>query len=285
MWVFGLSTTLLLVGLWGRAVTVDESTISESVKAVVDAEVAQDRIYDWIGDAIADTQELGNDQASAVISHLRSRAEVRVAIDVIIERFVAALFAPEGESILVDIEGAIAPVVPVVVDALSAQNVAVDEGLLVAALGDTSSIELDTGEAAGVAAVVRDAKALVSRVVFFALVSMMLSGVAAVSLAERRYAMVRTLSVRVLLSAISFAVLFRLGAWALDPGRGGTAVANGGSIILGSNLHVFAVIAIVASVFGAAGGWVAWLRQQRRADAVGLETALSDDDTKELAVL
>ena len=282
MWVFGLSTTLLLVGLWGRAVTVDEATVAESAKAVVDAEVAQDRIYDWIGDAIAETQNVGNDQAAAVISELRSRPELTAAIDDIVEGFVAALFAPEGGSTIVDIASAVEPIIPIVVGELSAQDVAVDEGLFESALDDAPAIELDTEEAAGVAAVVQDARTLVSRVVLFAFVTMLLAGAAAIALAEKRYAMVRTLSIRVLLSALSFAVLFRMGAWALDPDRGGTPVANGGSIILGSNGHVFVLIAIAAGVVGTAGGWVAWQRQRIRLQPVAVESDVSDDDTKEL---
>jgi len=273
---------LLLVGLWGRAVTVDEATVAESAKAVVDAEVAQDRIYDWIGDAIAETQNVGNDQAAAVISELRSRPELTAAIDDIVEGFVAALFAPEGGSTIVDIASAVEPIIPIVVGELSAQDVAVDEGLFESALDDAPAIELDTEEAAGVAAVVLDARTLVSRVVLFAFVTMLLAGAAAIALAEKRYAMVRTLSIRVLLSALSFAVLFRMGAWALDPDRGGTPVANGGSIILGSNGHVFVLIAIAAGVVGTAGGWVAWQRQRIRLQPVAVESDVSDDDTKEL---
>jgi len=273
---------LLLVGLWGRAVTVDEATVAESAKAVVDAEVAQDRIYDWIGDAIAETQNVGNDQAAAVISELRSRPELTAAIDDIVEGFVAALFAPEGGSTIVDIASAVEPIIPIVVGELSAQDVAVDEGLFESALDDAPAIELDTEEAAGVAAVVQDARTLVSRVVLFAFVTMLLAGAAAIALAEKRYAMVRTLSIRVLLSALSFAVLFRMGAWALDPDRGGTPVANGGSIILGSNGHVFVLIAIAAGVVGTAGGWVAWQRQRIRLQPVAVESDVSDDDTKEL---
>lgn len=282
MWVFGLSTTLLLLGLWGRAVTVDEPTIAESAKAVVGAEVAQDRIYDWIGDAIAETQNIGNDQAAAVISDLRERPEIKAAMDDIVEGFVGALFASDGGSTVVDIQSAIEPVVPVVVRELSAHSVVVDEVQLAAALGDATAIELGTGEAAGVAAVVKDAKSLVSRVVLFAVVSMVLAGVAAIALAERRYAMVRTLSIRVLLSSLSFAVLFRLGSWALDPTGGGTPVANGGSIILGSNGHVFVLIAVVAAVVGIAGGLAAWTRQRTRPEAIVAEEDSADNDTEEL---
>lgn len=285
MWVFGLSTTLLLLGLWGRAVTVDEATIAESAKAVVNAEVAQERIYDWIGDAIVETQNVGSDEAAAVISQLRNRPEVSGAIDDIVGGFVAALFAPEGGSTTLDIQGAIEPIIPVVVRELSAHAVAVDEVLLEEALADATTIELDTGGVAGVAAVVRDARALVSRVVVFALLTMILAGASAIALAERRYAMVRTLSIRVLLSALSFSVLFRLGSWALDPARGGTPVANGGSIILGSNGHVFILIAVLAAVTALAGGSVAWARQRTRLQTPGIATDRSDDDTKELVAV
>ena len=227
-------------------------------------------------------QNVGSDEANAVVARLRNRPEIEAAIDVIVEQFVVALFEPDGGSTVVDIQEAVIPVLPVVVAELSAESVAVDEGLLVAALGNASEIEFDTGGITGVAAVVRDAKALVSRVVLVAFVSMILSATAAVALAERRYAMVRTLSSRVLLSALSFAVLFQLGSWALDPERGGTPVASGGSVILGSNGHIFLVIAVIAAATGIAGGWVAWTRQRTRLASPLAESEGSDDDTREL---
>jgi hypothetical protein len=89
----------------------------------------------------------------------------------------------------------------------------------------------------------------------------------------------------VLLSALSFAVLFKVGSWALDPERGGTPVASGGSIILASNGHTFIVIAVIAAAVGIAGGWVAWKRQRARLEAPIAESDLSDDDTKELVAV
>ena len=43
LWVFGLSTTLLLVGLWGRAITVDQNTITRSTEAALSAELVTER--------------------------------------------------------------------------------------------------------------------------------------------------------------------------------------------------------------------------------------------------
>ncbi len=294
MWIFGISTSLLLVGLWGRAVTVDQATVTESAQTVVDAEVAKGRIYDWIRDAVVDSQSVGSTEAEAVITEIQTRSEVSVAINNVVGAFVGALFTPEGESAVVDLETAISPAVPVIVEQLSEHDVPVDEGALVHALGDAATIELDTDGAARVASAMSDARALVSRVVVLAFLMMMLSGAAALVLAKQRFVMLRTLSLRVLLSALSFAVLFRVGAWALDPNGGRSPVATGGSIILGSNSHVFVIIAAVAAAVGGIGGWVAWRRRKRfLAEDITIEmftassgggsyNSVSDDDTREL---
>lgn len=282
MWVFGLSTTLLLLGLWGRAVTADQQTVTDTAMAVVDAEVAQDRIYDWIEGAISQSQGVGSAEAEVAISQLRESPELEAVIDNVIWSFVAALFAEPGETAVIDLEAALSPAVPVIVEQLSSQDVPVDESAVKAALDDASVIELDTGGAAGIAEIVSDARTLVSQVVVLAFFIMVASAAAAIALAQGRYAMLRTLAIRVVLSSLSFAVLFRLGSWAFDPDAGGSPVANGGSVLLGSNGHVFVLMAVVAAVIGSVGAWVAWQRRCWPAAAVDSETELVDDDTKEL---
>lgn len=261
----------------------------ESAQAVVDADVATDRIYDWIGDAVSGSQSVGSAEADALVTAIRNRPEVSRAINDVIGAFVGALFTPEGEPAVIDLESAIAPAVPVIVDGLSERGLPIDEAALVLALDDASMIKLDTKGAADVAAVMRDARALVSRVVVLAFLTMMLSGAAALAISKQRFVMLRTLSLRVFLSALSFAVLFRLGAWALDPNGGGSPIATGGSILLGSNGDVFITIAVIAAVVTVFGAWVA--RQRRKgylADDITIEMFaagsgfVSDDDTREL---
>jgi hypothetical protein len=68
-------------------------------------------------------------------------------------------------------------------------------------------------------------------------------------LAEEHLAMIRSLAVRLAVSAITFTILLRVGAWATDPSRGRSPLASGGSVLLGSNhLVLFLVAAAALSV-------------------------------------
>ncbi|MEZ5174954.1 MAG: hypothetical protein R2823_01955 [Acidimicrobiia bacterium] len=279
MWVFGLSVSMLLVGLWGRSVVVDRQTVADATRVVVDADLARERIRGWITGAVTASQDLDSGQVNEAVDAVSDRPEVAAAIDDAVEAFVGALFATGDERVVIDAERLVAPIVPVVVEQLERQQLPVDAEALAAALNDASAIELGTDGLAGVAAAVQDARALVTRVVVLALLVMVASGGLAVALAEERFAMVRTLSIRVLLSALSFAVLFRLGAWALDPHGGRSPIASGGSVVLGSNGHVFLAMAALAALIGTIGAALAW-RRRRPLPFVPIESEA--DDTAEL---
>lgn len=280
MWVFGLSTTFLLLGLWGRAVSLDQPTVAESAATVVDADIARDRVLAWVEDAMVQAGAVEPDRAALVLERVEGSAEMRQAIDNVVDEFVAALFAPSGEDPTIDIGAAIAPAVPVITAELEAADAPVDDETLGDLLAATA-MELDTGEAAGLATIVREARSFVTQAVLLALAIMLASGTGAVLLADERYAMLRTLAVRVLLSALSFAVFFRIGGWALDPSRGRSPVIGGTSILLGSNGHVFLIAAVAAALVATGGGWIAWNRK-RRPVGTNTPTVAADDDTREL---
>jgi len=118
-------------------------------------------------------------------------------------------------------------------------------------------------------------------VVLVAALSLVILGSTALVLSEYRYAMLRTLSTRVVLAAMTYALLFRVAAWALDPDRGRSPVLGGGSVLLGSNGHVFLIVAGIAAALATVGGTVAWRRTQARKLAA-LPPVPLDDDTREL---
>ena len=280
LWTFGLATTLLLVGLWGRAITHDRPTMQASVRSVVDAEIAGNRISSWIEDGIISSTDIGPETAEQVVSDLRKHPEVEAALGSLVDEFVGALFTAEGEEATLELRDALAPVVPLVASGLADHDIPVDESVLAAALAEADAIDLDTGDAAAVARVVDNARSVLTLIVVLSALTLVMTGLAAIWLSDERLAMVRTLATRIVLSSLSFAVLFRIGSWVLDPERGGSPIGGGGSMLLRSNADVFVVIALGAAVVSGGFGWLVRRRRHRTDQHTGgLE---SDADTREL---
>ena len=282
LWAFGFATTLMLIGMWGRTVAVDSATVEETAQTVVDAELATERVYGWLAEGLEVAAETDSATASRVAALVAARPEFASAVDTIVADFVAGLFAEPGEDPVVDVDAALAPLVPIVATELERADVPVDESRIENALDSAGVIELDTGEAASVAAAVGEARTLLTWVVFVAALALLAFGALALMLAEARYAMLRTLSTRVVLSALTYALLFRVAAWALDPDRGRSPVLGGGSVLLGSNGHVFLIVAAIAAALATLGGTVAWRRKRIRAvEPVAVRP--QDDDTRQPA--
>ena len=281
LWAFGLATTLLLLGLWGRAVTHDQPTVRASVRAVIDAGVATDRIYSWIAEGVATSSHVDDAAVEQVVIDLREHPEIEAAVGSLVGQFVVALFTPEGEVATVELADSLEPVIPLVVAGLAARDVSVDESALTAALENAETIDLGTGDAATIIDVVEDARALLSLIVVLSGAMFLVARSLAIWLSEDGPEMVRRLATRILISALSFAVLFRVGSWALDPKRGGSPIAGGGSILLGSNGNVFILVAVVAASVVGGGVWLV-RRRTNRSRNERTHIAESDADTREL---
>jgi len=283
LWAFGFATSMLLIGMWGRAVTIDSGTIRDSAAAGIDSDLATERVYTWLEAGIATATGVDEASARSVATAVAERPEFSHAVDVIVDDFIAGLFAEQGERTAVDLEQALAPLVPVVAAEAQRLDIPVEAGRLSSALDEAGSIELDTGEAASVVTVVDEARTFLTKVVMLAAFLLFITGALAVVLSEKRYAMVRSLSTRVVISALSYALMFRVAAWALDPSKGRSPILDGGSVLIGSNGHVFVIAALVAATIGTWGGYVAWRRARAKRVADAAPLRLEDDDTRELA--
>jgi len=124
LWAFGLSTSLFLLGTWGRTVAIDTATIQESTASIIDAGVAKERIDSWLEDGLAVAVNTDSDTAHAVAEAIRSRPEYAVAVDAIVGQLIDGLFAPEGTDSVVDVRDAAAPLVPVVLAEFAERDVA-----------------------------------------------------------------------------------------------------------------------------------------------------------------
>jgi hypothetical protein len=279
LWTFGLATSLFLLGMWGRTVLVDSPTLESSARSIIDADLATGRINTWFEEGLATAADLDSATARSVVSSIESRPEYQGAVDAIIGAFVDTLFATDGDLARVDLDAALSPLVPIVVGELVRRDVPVEVERIEDALDDAGVVELDTGEAASVAAVLTDAKVFLTQVVVVSLLGMFITALVAVSLAAERLAMVRQLSTRVMVAAVSYAVILRLAGWALDPRRGRSPIAGGTAMIFSSNSQVFLIFGGVAAGIAVIGYWFA-VRDRDSAVARSQETV--DDDTREL---
>lgn len=277
LWVFGLSTTLLLVGLWGRAVTIDQTTIAQSTEAALSADLVTDRVWDWIGEGLSATEGVSPVEADRVLDEVRDRPEALGAVDALVDQVVEVLVAPPGTETTIDVAAALAPLVPEVISGLAAQGVDVPAESVEATVDSLDPVALDTGEAISVGVVTEQARGLLTLGVLAAAGMLVLFGSIAVAISEDRWPMVRGLATRIAFSAASFAVLFRFGGWVLDPDGGGSPLRRSGAILVASNLHVFVVIAFVAALIAA----VIWIvrRPQRKRNSVPVAHERITDDT------
>jgi hypothetical protein len=278
LWLFGLSTTLLLVGLWGRAVTVDQDAIGRSTRAALSADVVTDRVYDLIGDGLVGATGISEEEAGGVVDEIRHYPEAEAAMDALVDDVVSALVASPGGDTTVDLAAALSPLVPSVVDELGRRGVDVPRDEVESAVDSIDPVALDGGATIPVGAVTEQARAVLTRGVVIAASILAIAGALAVGVSEERWSMIRSLATRIAFSALSFAALFRLGGWALDPDGGRSPLRRSGAILVGSNLDVFLVVAGLAGILAAA----IWIVRGPRSVTVsrsGMENdAVSADD-------
>ncbi len=253
LWCYGLSITVMLVGLWGRAVTTDGGALAEAAAEVTSAAVVSDRVVAWVLDAAAaDGVEIPAEAEEPVLAVLAEPA-ARHLLEGIVERLVTAAMASPGEVIVVDLAGDIAAVMP----QLRAAAAELGEPEAVRVVEEIAAglepIRLETGPASPMGAGLSSARAALRAAAVIAGGSA--AGLAALSmvLSSERRRTARSLAVRSALSGIGFAAMLRLGSWALDPVRGGSDVGpslrRAASVLTGSSLHVPLIVGLAG--FGA----------------------------------
>ena len=263
LWVFGVATSIVLIGLWGRSVAGDQITLAASTRAVLESEIVNDRMTEWLSDAIAAAGEVSGDDASAVIAAVERTPEMESAVDSIVDQAVAAALAPPGSATAMDLAPAIEGLAPVVAAALEERGIVSDADSIRAAAANVPGIVLSAGDSQlTVGGTAREVRGLLSKVVVAGLAVMAVSASTTILLTDDRVRQLRNLLVRIGLSAISYAVIFRVGAWAVDPAGGRSPIASGGAVLLKSNGHILGAIAIGAAAVAA--GISAFLLHRRR---------------------
>jgi hypothetical protein len=262
VWVFSVCTTLLLIGLWGRAVASDQVTLEQSTRAVLESELVKDRVVAWLGEGFAAAGSHGGTDTAEVVAQLESAPEMQEAVDNLIDVVIAAALAPPGEPAVIDVGTVLAPVIPIVRESMG--EAGLDAGLssIQNTVDELSPIVLPAESAAsGTLSVAAGAVSALSTVVMAALIGMLVTGAAATWMSTEPVAQLRALAIRVSVSAVTFAVILRAGSWAVDPIGGRSPIASGGAILLASNGTLLAAVALGAAAGAAA--LTVWVRRRR----------------------
>lgn len=283
LWLFGIFTSMLLIGLWGRSVAGDQATLETSTRAVLESKIVNDRVTDWLGDAIAAAAELTPGEVAAVVDAVQGSPQMQAAVDDVVDQAVAAALAPPGTVNQVDLSAAVESLAPVIADALEQRGVVSDAAAVRAAANDIPGIVLSADDQLTVGGTVREVRGLLSKVAVVGLGGLLLFGGVAVMLNEERIRQLRTLVLRIGVSAITFAIVIRIGAWAVDPAGGRSPIAAGGAVLLKSNGHILAGVALGAAVIAAA--MSVFLVRRRRTTPIASDPADTPEPTGEQPVL
>ena len=252
LWVFGIATSMVLIGLWGRSIAGDQVTLEASTRAVLESEIVNDRVTDWLGDAIGAAAQLSDDDVVAVVAAVDDTPEMQAAVDDVVDQAVTAALAPPGSVTVLDLSAAVKSLAPAVATAMEDRGVVADADIVRAAAQEVPGIVLSADDTMTVGGTAREVRGLLSKVVVIGLGGMLLFGAVAVFLNEDRVRQLRSLVIRIGVSAVTFAIIIRIGAWAVDPAGGRSPIAAGGAVVLKSNGHIFAAVAVAAAAIAAA---------------------------------
>jgi hypothetical protein len=263
------------VGLWGRSVASDPATLAESAQAALGAEVVTERVHDWLLEGFnAVAESAGGDVDAGLLAVAGSPVAGR-AVAVIVEQFVAAALAPPGTEVTLDVADALAPLVPLITAEFEARGIDISAEVVAATVDGASAIVLETDESLGVTGSGYRVRTVLTRVLVIGSAALVVFGGLAIGFSEDRRRMVRTLATRLAVSAVTFTLLLRIGAWAVDPDGGRSPLAAGGSVLLRSNhVELLAVAGGAVAVALAAG---LSIRRRRLARAAPIPAAAPDD--------
>lgn len=224
----------------------DTDLLSSSAARVADSEVVSARVQSWFDRLLIDAG-VGEEAAGAAGSLIMAVPEVRSATAEVVGEIVEAAAEPSSGTVAVDVAGTYRSAVPAVTSVLVSAGVPVNEEQVGAMVEQMDPLLLRTEEGPAVVGPGSGTARSLTIATSAAFFTMMASGGWAMMLSQDRRAMLRTLLNRLAVSAFTFAVLFRLSSWVLDPGGGRATIRGGIAQVVGAKLWVPLMVMAVAA--------------------------------------
>lgn len=220
-WVFGLAATVLLGGVWGRAVIVDTGELADALSPLAASDAVAGRISAWLESELS-TAGLDGAQAAAVAERVLAHPGVGPVVEQLVAEGVEAAATGDPDGTSVDVAAILAPASAQIAAGLNEAGAPVTEAEVGAALSRLDPIAIrDPADRPLVGAGSPLATSLGTAAILGASL-MLLSGSAYVAMSKDRVRALRSLVTRFALGALSFAVILKIGSWLVDP-EGGRA--------------------------------------------------------------
>lgn len=243
--LFGFASTVLLVGIWGRAVVVDTDELAASLSPMAASDAVVDRFTTWMVDELG---ELGLDPVTAdsATEHVLESPEVSLALSGLLSEVVEAAASSDPGGSTVDAAAVFAPAVPGITARLNEVGVPATEDQVSSAVADLDPIVVRRPQDAPIVGPDSEVASRLGTAAALGVIAMLISGAAYVAVSLDRRKAFRSLLNRFALGALSFALFLRIGSWILDPGGGRAPLMESLGLIAASKWLVPLAIGLVA---------------------------------------
>ncbi len=245
--MFGFASTVLLVGIWGRAVVIDTEELAESLSPMAASEVVVDRFTTWMVDELGGAG-LDPVTAESAAEQVLETPAVTSALSNLLFEVVEAAASSDPNGATVDAAAVFAPAVPGITARLVEVGVSVDEEQVASAVADLDPIVVRQPQEQVLVGPDSEVAAKLGTAVGLAVVAMLIAGWAYVGVSLDRRKAMRSLLNRFALGALSFAIFLRIGSWILDPGGGRAPLLESLGRVAASKWMVPLAMGLVAGV-------------------------------------
>ena len=257
-WVFGLASTVLLLGLWGRAVVVDTDSLAESLTPLAVSDLVAERFSDWLETELIETG-VGSATASAASDQVLEHPAVGPLLEDLVAEGVEAAASADPSGSSVDVASILLPSAGAIANGLNEAGIPVSIQQVESAIADLDPLVIRDPAQRPLVGATSPLATTLGTAALLAVILMLMSGWAYVVASRDRSRALRNLLTRFSLGALSFAVLLKIGAWVMDP-QGGRAPV-GESIALVADSKWLVPLTLGAGSLAAA--IVAWMFRKR----------------------
>lgn len=250
-WAFGMAVTVLFLALWGRAVVVDTDALAESLSPLAGSGIVEEYLSDWMSEEMLESGA-DHELVEPTVDYFFSASSVADTLDQLVVEVVHAAASPDPGGSAIDMAALVGPAVPEVTVGLDGLGYPVPETAVADVVEGFDPLVIRQPGSSPLIGPGSPTAARLGTAALLAALAMVGFGLGFLALSEDRMGAVRSLTTKVAVGGLSFAVFLRLGSWVLDPRGGRAPVPEALSALARSKWAEPLQIALVAGIIATA---------------------------------